>query len=368
MAAAEDEWGGELTRFLDRPPAHPCLVPPAPSLCSVCGKLNSSVASVCKYYGLRHQRSRGETTVSAPGAARALEFEIVFGGEDEFPDAPLIEYDRPRRAPGPTTRHAPHARPGAPAKKALPAPGPARAVRQTRRAPPPEVIEAEVVEVVSEELRKETGIERAPGPVLKGVKEPEKRAAPEPSPLEAARKAPPAGPSEEERAALEEAERLEREFLAKGKITVPEKVAAPAPAKEPIIPTVAPVYKEPILKIVSAEPPKPPTAAPPSAPPARPLPPPPPGFSPQIGAAPPAEKAPEVPPPAPSAQPVPAPPPPPPTGRRTGGLYDILRKRGAEDRKDPAATSSPPALATTSEPAKPGESEIPLKKPKEIFK
>ncbi|MGQ9583253.1 MAG: hypothetical protein ACUVV6_07050 [Thermoplasmatota archaeon] len=368
MAAAEDEWGGELTRFLDRPPAHPCLVPPAPSLCSVCGKLNSSVASVCKHYGLRHQRSRGETTVGAPGAARGLEFEIVFGGEDDFPDAPLIEYDRPRRATGPAARPSPYARPGAPAKRTPPAPGPARAVRQTRRAPPPEVIEAEVVEVVSEELRKGTGVERAPGPVLKQVKEPEKRAAPEPSPLEEAKKAPPPGPTEEERAALEEAEKLEREFLTKGKIPAPERVAAPAPAKELIIPTVAPVYKEPILKIVSAEPPKPPTAAPLSAPPARPLPPPPPGFAPQTGAAPPAEKAPEAPPPAPPAQPAPAPPPPPPTGRRTGGLYDILRKRGAEERKDSAPTSGPPAPATASEPAKPGESEEPLKKPKEIFK
>ena len=85
MAVSGDEWNGELTQFLDRLPARPCLVPPPPSFCSVCGSIDGPVASVCRFYPLRHERVRGQTFIEQPSRKRpdSFELDIDFSEEDD---------------------------------------------------------------------------------------------------------------------------------------------------------------------------------------------------------------------------------------------------------------------------------------------
>ncbi|MEM2870232.1 MAG: hypothetical protein QW379_07425 [Thermoplasmata archaeon] len=429
MAAAEDEWGGDLTRFLDRLPSRPCLVPPPPSFCSVCGKLNNPVASLCRYYPLRFERARGDTRIG-PYTTTTLDFEVV-PGEDEFPDAPLIEYERPGRPAGVITmapagaaprlgvKKIPHTRGvAAPVSRATRARRPARTPRPpTRKAvkpPSPEVFEAEVVEIVEEPPKKPA--EEVPE---KGAEvERRERLAEKKSEVPAGTEKEKRTEDAEQRAALEEAERLEREFIAAGKIRPLDEAPTPPPTpKEPRIPTIAPIYKEPILKILSAEPPKPSVGAP-TARGAAPmketsLPPPPPGFhaapaaapaptpptlppstpvaapaatppspppqptiasSPQPQPSPPPGPPPSPQPPTPAtspAQPAPSsttPPPVPATGRRTGGLYDILRKKGTEEKKEAPTPPSQPATTESGGTGKTEKDEEFLKKLKEISK
>ena len=99
MAIANDEWNGELTQFLDKLPARPCLVPPAPSFCSVCGSINAPVARPCRFFALRHERERGQTFIELQPKKRPDTFEIELDfeeeDEEELAAAPMFEFTRP---------------------------------------------------------------------------------------------------------------------------------------------------------------------------------------------------------------------------------------------------------------------------------
>lgn len=407
MAVANDEWNGELTQFLDRLPPRPCLVPPAPSFCSVCGSLNAAVARPCKFFALRHERERGQTFIELEPKRRSDTFEIEIDfeeeDEDELAGAPMFEFGRPVT----TTAIKGRIMPVAALKIETPA-----AMPRMEKPVEVEVYEAEVVEVVEEppaapsvkppaeediqkmaeaeaearrleteliekQVRAEREREQRETEALeKQVREDRERELREKEALEkealeesraaekAAKAPPPAKPAVDQVLSRDEEERLEREIeeeLAKAGLTPTPAPKAPERAPERLLPpdqVIAPIYSQPILKII------PPESELPKA--EKPLPPPPPGYDAMMPS--PAEKAPterqepaapkEEPPAAPSAPepsvkpaepekpavpeekpapPVPAPAPkepaPAPGQRRTGGLYGIFRRAPKEQPK-----------------------------------
>jgi hypothetical protein len=338
MAISQDEWNGELTRFLDRLPLRPCIVPPAPSFCTVCGRLNHPVASACKFYPLRFDRELGRTTVeSASFMARRDTFEIDIDFEEEeeepeIPDAPMIEFERRERIP---------VLPPAPITGLVPA-----------NEADVEVVEAELVEVI-EEPAEET--------VIKRIEE-----------GETTQVSQEAGPTE----GREIESQIEQKPVREEQPVQPEKMTVIAPIypqpklkiiaieKPPVkteempLPPPPPDYKGPLpAGVIQGEPvmesPPPKAEVQPSAPEAlvipetTPIPPSP--ESPPSKPEAPQERpeqpaAPELPPVKPetpepeNAPPVaPTPAPAPPTGRRTGGLYDIFRRKPTEPKKDAPA-------------------------------
>jgi len=373
MAAYKDEWNGELTQFLDRLPVRPCLAPPAPSFCTVCGRINNPVAVACRFYPLRFERETGHTSIEPAIRPKKDTFEIDldFGeeeepGEDMLGDAPMIEYERP----GATMRVG-----------ALP-------VLSKHAAEAPEeveVVEAEVVEVLEEpeekvEKKIATSV-RTTAPKVKVKKVVEKKGGREDWELD----------EEEEERLIDNLKALQEPIHSKmpkapsmpegePKPTAAVKKPEAEPAKEnpPLpadrIPVIAPIYSQPMLKIIDTEKAK----KEPAPEEKRPLPPPPPEYKtpqpavpapveapkpkepealpttpavPEVPKGPilpapkqPAEPAPKLPaeaaapktgmheepakPAAPSAAPAPG-------TRRTGGLYDIFRKKPAEPQKEP---------------------------------
>ncbi len=385
MAAANDEWNGELTQFLDRLPPRPCLVPPPPSFCGVCGSINNPVARVCKFYPLRHERERGQTFIElAPkGRPDTFEFEIEVDfeeDEEEFPGAQMLEFSRPAATTAIKGKINPVATPrvekpvevevyeaevieiieefaATPAQKPAPAEDAeplARAEEEARR------LEAEILEQQSRaerENEKRRAEERQPAEKA----EPERRLRKErelADKVELERKAretpKPDLPKDlvDQVLSRDEEERLEREIeeeLAKAGLAAEQVIKATAPDTTgvqagPALPpdqVIAPIYSQPRLKII------PPEGEAPKAPP--PLPPPPPlpeaSTPPNEEAAPPAlespARAPEPEKPAPAvekpspkpAAPAPKEPSPAPGQRRTGGLYGIFRKAPKEQPK-----------------------------------
>lgn len=163
MAVSQDEWKGELTRFLDRLPLRPCISPPAPSFCTVCGRLNGQVASSCKFYPLRFERQLGRTTVEPAlfmGRRDTFEIDVDFEEEEEFSDAPMIEFERPERVPVPRT---------VPIARAIPVDREAGISKPSQaHEAEVEVVEAELVEVVEEPMEepiKESGAPAEPAPL-----------------------------------------------------------------------------------------------------------------------------------------------------------------------------------------------------------
>ena len=377
MAVANDEWNGELTQFLDKLPARPCLVPPAPSFCGVCGSINAPVARSCKFYALRHERERGQTFIELESKRRAgtFEIEIEFEEEDEeeeLPGAPMFEYSRPSAGAAIKGRMKPAAAPRvekpvepeiyeaevvevieeppvAPAAKPQAAKeieNAAKAEEQARRLEA-EILEKQVRAEREKELRETEELEmkvRAERErELAEQAEIEKKALGEPRAREKARPTPPAKVPEDQVLSKEEEDKLEREIeeeLSKAGLAPAEK--APA-RKEPETPTesrippdqvIAPIYSQPILKIIPSKGEVPKAQPLPPLPP--PPPPPPPMEEPRAALLTPEQpaKAPEpekvAPPP---AAPAPKEAPPAPGQRRTGGLYGIFRKAPKEQPK-----------------------------------
>jgi hypothetical protein len=373
MAAFKDEWHGELTQFLDRLPVRPCLAPPAPSFCTVCGRINNPVAAACRFYPLRFERETGHTFIEPAIRPKKDTFEIDLDfeeeeepGEELLGDAPMIEYERP----GATMRVG--------ALPVLP--------KHAAEAPEEvEVVEAEVVEVLEEpeekvEKKTVTSVKTA-APKVKVKKVVEKKSGREDWELN----------EEEEERLIDNLKALQEPIQSKmpkapsmpeeepkptaaikGPETEPTKEMPPRPADR--IPVIAPIYSQPKLKIIDTEK----TKKEPAPEEGRPLPPPPPEYkAPQPTVPAPAEapkpKEPEPSPATPAVPEVPkgpilpaakrpaepAPKPlaeaaapktgmpeepakpatpaaaPAPGTRRTGGLHDIFRKKPAEPQKEP---------------------------------
>lgn len=439
MAVSQDEWTGELTKFLDRLPVRPCIVPPPPSFCTVCGRLDTPVATACKFYPLRFEREMGRTTVE-PAAFKprrdTFEIDIGFEEEEEEPalaEAPMIEFERPERPParapvavgrkGPAEEaevevveaelveviedEAEEEKEKGELQEALPGKAPERLKDEVQRTIEDEIEEELKAEVKAAETLRKTDresweLEQAEQEeLLKRAKEleaqlKEKQQAAlakkeEEKPIEA--EGPQEKPGKEDLGELEqmapEAEAATPTRRIAEAVRVPEEDAeGPAlaiavkqpegePAKETKPPTeermtvIAPIYPQPKLKIIDTE--KPAKKAE-----ELPLPPPPPDYKGPMptGSEPTLEAKPEIPtkpdapiepvapapkieklteekgptmpqvepiePPAASASFVkkpengPTPATPPPTGRRTGGLYDIFRRKPAELKKEPA--------------------------------
>jgi len=365
MAISQDEWKGELTSFLDKLPPRPCIVPPPPSFCTVCGRLNGPVAGSCKFYPLRFERETGRTSIESASFAKkrdTFEFDADFEDEEEeeLYDAPMIEFGRPERVFAPKA---------APIARAVPMD---MAVMKAKPATPPEPdiveVEAELVEVVEEPAEEPAGEPPAPVP---------------PAPPEAK------PPAEDQGVPPEKMTVIAPIYHhPKLKIIAQEK---PAPKEEDLpLPPPPPDYKGPVPAEPKKEeappekPPAPPEEAPPAPaktqepeaapPPAPPVPPPPGTESPAERPIPPppGEQAPKEPPkeaPAPKPEPsppekaqpaMPTPPPVPATGRRTGGLYDIFRRKPGDAKKE--------APAGPKEEQKKKEDEELLKKLKNIDK
>jgi hypothetical protein len=424
MAVSSDEWKGELTQFLDRLPARPCLGPPPPSFCSVCGSINRPVASVCRFYPLRHERERGQTFIELPSRKRPDSFELemdIEEEEDEEAESDTFEFTRPSgivKVRGslaavppanaeppveaeiydaevvevieePEAPPAPRAEPPfqAPLKRPEDLAGVLMEERKPERKEEKRIerkevkkgekkeekkeeerageIERELLEEQERKWRELEAVEKKPGHEMRAPEEPRK-----------------AAPKAPERTVLsrEEEERLEREIeeeLAKAGLhkdmepqTSPTKMPASEKGPDSLISAervIAPIYSQPLLKIISPEVEKPLTMELHG----QPLPPPPPGYE---GPLPPGvERKPAETPELPTAkesspvslipitpsQPVKTaagiersasqvvdkkhlPPPPPPQlnetppapgQRRTGGLYGIFQKKQKEPIK-----------------------------------
>ena len=401
MAVANDEWNGELTQFLDRLPARPCMMPPAPSFCSVCGSINGPVAHGCRFFALRHERERGQTFIELAPKKRpdTFEIELDFEEEEDFVGGDMFEFSRPATTTAVKGKIAPQAAPRIekpvevevyeaevvevieePDIKAPPKLEPAVAPAEKKPAAPKEPA-GELAKKAGEEIKaekkpgeppkkEEQRIEPAPKIPEEKRPEPAKKAeAPlEPAPKTLEKTKAPG----KEILSREESERLEREIeeeLAKAGLDGAEageaEPEAPKAYEQPVQmeKVIAPIYSQPIIKII------PPEGERPKGEP--PLPPPPPGYGgpmppgapkptegkpAELPPPPPMEEAPPAPelPPAPEAPPkapepgIPASPrvdektappaaqekqPPPSTApgqRRTGGLYDIFRKKPKE--------------------------------------
>jgi hypothetical protein len=345
MAVSQDDWNGALTRFLDKLPLRPCIVPPAPSFCTVCGRLNHHVASACKFYPLRFEREMGRTTIEPAGfMGRRDTFEIDAGydeeeEEQELLDAPMIEFERPVRVPVSLV---------APAATTIPADfsSPSTKTASTMEAEI-EVVEAELVEVIEEPaeepVRERTAEGEAIAPatppaplVTESVKE-EQLVPPEKMTVIA-----PIYHQPKLKIIVEEKPPVKAEELPLPPPPPDYKGPIPAAAmngemeqETPAAKTEIPPVPEKPVETEAVMPPSPPEILPsiPETPPEKPMPPV------ENEKTPPEtpEKAPPSKPEAPgpeNALPVPPPPPTPTTGRRTGGLYDIFRRKPVEPKKE----------------------------------
>lgn len=409
MAVSQDEWNGELTRFLDKLPFRPCIVPPAPSFCTLCGRLDHPVASACKFYPLRFEREMGRTSVEPPSLmSRRDTFEIDIGfdeeeEEQELPEAPMIEFERPQRAtvaavapvakrvpddeaevevvevelvevveePGEETEEEPVGKELE--KEMLPEKGETDDLKEDLQSRIKEEIEKELVdEGKPSEGRDQADVKREAWELDEDEEARLLQKAPEEIGPEPKTAMGPVEPSKKLKRILKAAkvakEGGDKPAMA---IAIKQPEAGPVKEEQPIphesMTVIAPIYPQPKLKIIDGD-----------RPPARsdrmPLPPPPPDYigpmpanapsaetqpsdgtvapqtAPAISEEPertpdapapkppiaeetagkpekpgPIEKAPEA--PAPSA-------PQPATGRRTGGLYDIFRRKPPETKKE----------------------------------